>query len=54
MPDEIPTGHLTDGARAAAEVASHVRWFGTPHAAAERYKATGTYDLFDDPMASRW
>jgi hypothetical protein len=23
MPEEIPTGHLTDGARAAAEVARH-------------------------------
>jgi hypothetical protein len=54
MPDEIPTGHLTDGARAAAEVVSYVRWFGTPHTAAEQYKATGAYDHFDDPMASRW
>ncbi len=54
MPEEVPTGHLTDGARAAAEVAGHVRWFGTAHTAAEQYKATGTYDLFDDPMASRW
>jgi hypothetical protein len=54
MPEEIPTGHLTDGARSAAEVASHVRWFATPHPAAEKWKATGAYDLFDDPMASRW
>jgi hypothetical protein len=54
IPEEIPTGHLTDGARAAAEVAGHVRWLGTPHAAAEQWKATGTYDLFDDPMATRW
>jgi hypothetical protein len=54
MPEEIPTGHLSDGARAAAEVVSHVRWFGTVHTAAEQYKATGAYDLFDDPMASRW
>ena len=52
MPEETPTGHLTDGARAAAEVASHVRWFGTAHNAAEQWKAIGTYDLFDDPMAS--
>jgi hypothetical protein len=31
-----------------------VRWFGTPHTAAEQWKNTGTYDLFDDPMATRW
>jgi len=54
MPEEIPTGHLTDGARAAAEVAEHVRWFGTPHRAVEQWKATGSYDLFDDPIATRW
>lgn len=54
MPEEVPTGHLTDGARAAAEVAGHVRWRGTPHTAAEQWKASGTYDLFDDPMATRW
>jgi hypothetical protein len=52
--EEIPTGHLTDGARPAAEVAAHVRWFGNPHASAEQWKATGTYDLFDDPSATRW
>jgi hypothetical protein len=54
MPEETPTGHLTDGARAAAEVVSHVRWFGAPHTAAEQWKTTGAYDLFDDPIASRW
>jgi len=32
----------------------HVRWFGTPHTAAEQWKATGTYELFDDPMPTRW
>jgi hypothetical protein len=52
--EEVPTGHLTDGARSAAEVAGHVRWFGHPHASAEQWKATGTYDLFDDPSATRW
>lgn len=52
--EAVPTGHLTDGARAAAEVAAHVRWFGNPHASAEQWKATGTYDLFDDPSATRW
>jgi RES domain len=53
-PVEIPTGHLTDGARPPAEVAPHVRWFGTPHPSVEQWKTTGTYDLFDDPMATRW
>lgn len=51
--DEIPTGHLTDGARPAAEVAAHVRWCGTAHRAAEQWKTTGSYDLFDDPAATR-
>lgn len=53
-PEEIPTGHLSDGARSPEEVAPHVRWFGTPHKAAEQWKATGNYDLFDDPIATRW
>jgi len=53
-PEEVPTGHLSDGARAPAEVAPHIRWFGTPHKAAEQWKTTGTYDLFDDPIATRW
>ncbi len=53
-PEEIPTGHLTDGARPAAEVAAHVRWRGTAHSAAEQWKATGNYDPFDDPSATRW
>jgi RES domain-containing protein len=52
-PEEIPTGHLSDAARPAAEVAPHVRWFGTPHKAAEQWKATGAYDLFEDPTATR-
>ncbi len=53
-PEEIPTGHLTDGARSPAEVVPNVRWFGTPHKALEQWKTTGNYDLFDDPMATRW
>lgn len=52
--EEIPTGHLSDAARAAAEVVPHVRWRGAVHAAAEQWKATGAYDPFDDPMATRW
>jgi RES domain len=54
IPEEVPTGHLTDGARPAAEVARHVRWSGTAHAAAEQWKHTGTYDLFEDSLAIRW
>ena len=53
MPEEVPTGHLSDGARAPAELTGRVRWFGTTHTAAEQWKATGAYDLFDDPIASR-
>lgn len=54
MPEEIQTGHLSDGARPAAEVAGHVRWFGAPHPGLQQWKSSGTYTLFDDPMATRW
>ncbi|SON61316.1 hypothetical protein MSIMFI_02821 [Mycobacterium simulans] len=53
-PEEVPTGHVSDAARPAAEIAGHVRWFGTVHPALERWKASGTYDPFDDPPAIRW
>ena len=53
-PEEIPTGHVTDGARPPAEVVPHVRWFGTSHKAVEEWKTTGKYALFDDPGAIRW
>ncbi len=52
-PEEIPTGHLTDGARPPAEVRDHVRWIGAAHTALDQWKATRTYDLFDDPVAVR-
>lgn len=52
--DDIPTGHLTDGARPPAEVAAHVRWVGAAHKAAEQWKTAGAYDPFDDPVATRW
>jgi hypothetical protein len=52
-PEEVPTGHLSDGARPPAEVAPYVRWVGTTHTAAEQWKTTGSYDLFDDPTATR-
>jgi RES domain len=53
-PEEIPTGHLTDGGRVAAELSSRVRWFGGEHVALEQWKLTGGYELFDDPLATRW
>ena len=51
-PEEIPTGHLTDGARPAAEVRALVRWFGDPHSALEQWKRTGSYERLEDPLAS--
>jgi RES domain-containing protein len=53
-PEEIPTGHLTDGARPAVEVSALVRWFGEPHPALEQWKRTGSYERLDDPRAARW
>ncbi|MGH3524499.1 MAG: RES family NAD+ phosphorylase [Mycobacterium sp.] len=53
-PEEIPTGHLSGAASAPAEVAPHVRWFGTAHKAVEQWKITGAYELFDDHTATRW
>lgn len=53
-PEEIPTGHLSDAARPAAEVTCHVRWLGAPHPVTEQWKATGHYDLFGDPAPTRW
>ena len=52
-PEEIPTGHLTDGARPPAEVRDHVRWVGAAHRAADQWKTTNKYDVFDDPVALR-
>jgi len=53
-PEQVATGHLTDGARPPAEVRSLVRWFGDPHLALEAWRATGTYPLLDDPLAVRY
>lgn len=53
-PEEVPTGNLTDGARVAAELLGHVRWFGSDHAALEQWKSTGAYEPFADPLATRW
>jgi RES domain-containing protein len=52
--DEVPTGHLSDGARPPAEVTALVRWSGTPHTALEQWKSTGTFDMLDDPLAIRF
>lgn len=52
--EEVPTGHLTDGARPAAEAASLVRWLGTAHPSLGEWKASGSYARLDDPLAVRW
>ena len=52
-PEEVPTGHLTVGARPAAEVRGLVRWFGDPHPALEQWKLTGSYERLEDPLAAR-
>lgn len=54
MTEEVPTGHLTDGARPAAEITAHIRWRGQPHSAAEQFKTTGSYQRFTDPLPTRW
>jgi hypothetical protein len=51
-PEEVPTGHLSDGARPPAEVRDLVRWIGEPHVALEQWRATGGYDRLHDPLAS--
>lgn len=54
MTEEVPTGHLTDGARPAAEITAHIRWRGQPHSAAEQFETTGSYQRFTDPLPTRW
>lgn len=53
-PEELPTGHLTDGARPPAEVRELVCWIGQPHTALMIWEATGRYEPLDDPLATRW
>jgi hypothetical protein len=53
-PEECPTGHLSDGARPAHEVMPLVCFNGSPHAALDTWRATGTYQKLDDPLADRW
>lgn len=48
-PEEVPTGHLADGARVAAELPRYVRWFGSEHGALEQWKTTGRYELRQVP-----
>jgi RES domain len=52
-PEEVRTGHLTDGARPAAELLALVRWIGTPHRALTQWRTTGRYARLDDPLATR-
>ncbi len=52
-PDEVPTGHLTDGARPPLEVASLVRWIGEPHRSLEQWRATGRFERLIDPLGRR-
>jgi hypothetical protein len=52
--DEIPTGHLSDGARVSAEIAGLVRWMGTPHTTLQHWRATGATERLVDPLATRW
>lgn len=51
---EVPTGHLTDGARPPAEVTIQVCWFGAAHVALDEWSATGSYRPLNDPIATRW
>lgn len=53
-PEECPTGHLTDGARPAAEVRPLVRWLDALHPALERCRATGHELQLDDPVRTCW
>ena len=53
-PDEVPTGHLTDGARAPDEVGALVRWIGDPHSALEEWRRTEAVPRLQDPFATRW
>ena len=53
-PEELPTGHLSDGARPAVEVGPLVRWLGEPHPSLESWRATGAYPRLQDPLAARW
>lgn len=54
MPEECPTGHLSDGARPTHEVMPLVRFHGSPHAALDTWVATGRYETLEDPLADRW
>jgi hypothetical protein len=53
-PQEVRTGHLTDGARPPGEVLPLVRWVGASHRALNHWQHTGAYTALDDPLAGRW
>lgn len=54
LTEECRTGHLTDGARPAAEAVPLVRWLGDPHRALAIWKHTGVEEPLDDPLSNRW
>ncbi len=50
--DQVATAHALDGPPA-SEVASAVRWFGTPHEGLEEWKRTGTVPSLEEPWVTR-
>jgi RES domain-containing protein len=51
---EVRTGHLTDAARAPAEVLGVARWPGEAHPALAQWRATGTVAPLVDPASVRY
>lgn len=51
---EVRTGHLSDAARAPAEVLDVARWPGEPHLALERWRGGGDVTALADPRPSRY
>lgn len=51
---EVRTGHVSDAARAPAEVLGVARWPGQPHAALERWRRYGDAGPLVDPATVRY
>lgn len=51
---EVRTGHVSDAARAPAEVLGVARWPGQPHAALEHWRRHGHTAALADPPAVRY
>ena len=49
---QVATAHAMDGFPV-IEVVPYVRWFGDSHASLEQWRATGSFDPFDDPLVAR-